>query len=286
MIKIKLSAFSDEAASPLKDQISALKRNGIALTELRTVDGKNVADFSKEERVLYAKMLKDEGIGVWSIGSPIGKVDINVDFSSYLDKVKYVLETANVFETNRIRMFSFFNAYNERNKVMDYLSKMVEVASSFGVYLCHENEKEIYGDTLERVKDIMQSVDGLKFIYDPANFVQVGEPSEKTLNALHGVTDYFHIKDVIRETDELVPAGCGDGDINGLVSRIDRSVTLTLEPHLAVFEAFKSIDNTEMKHRYKFNSNGEAFDAAVSALKEIIVNNGYAPKFNDFIKGE
>ena len=34
----------------------------------------------------------------------------------------------------------------------------------------HENEKDIYGDSLERVLELKQNVQGLKFVYDPANF--------------------------------------------------------------------------------------------------------------------
>jgi hypothetical protein len=42
---IRLCAFSDEADASLAGQIAALKDNGICLTELRSVSGKNVKDF-------------------------------------------------------------------------------------------------------------------------------------------------------------------------------------------------------------------------------------------------
>ena len=286
MPKIKLAAFADEADGSLLGQIAALNNNGVYALELRTVAGKNVADFTASESKEYFKSLSDNGISVWSIGSPLGKVNIDVDFNAYLDKVKRVCETANIFNAKKIRTFSFFNAYGERNRVMDYLSKMVEVACSFNVTLCHENEKEIYGDTADRVQDIMDNVKGLKFIYDPANYLQVGEDADFTLNKFHAVTEYFHIKDVIKATDELVPAGEGDGKIDKLVNMIDRDVTLTLEPHLAVFDAFKSIDNTQMKHKFHFKDNVEAFSAAVTALKNILLNSGYAENNGVFVKGD
>jgi sugar phosphate isomerase/epimerase len=115
-------------------------------------------------------------------------------------------------------MFSFFHAYEKREIVMAYLQKMADVAKEYGVELYHENEKDIYGDTLERVQDIMRSVNGLKYIYDPANYLQCDEPAEKTIAALVDKTDYFHIKDVIVATGELVPAGYGDGHIDELVA--------------------------------------------------------------------
>ena len=61
---IRLCAFSDEAGNSLKEQIEALKSNSISLMELRSID------ITIEEA---------KGISVWSIGSPIGKVDIEVE---------------------------------------------------------------------------------------------------------------------------------------------------------------------------------------------------------------
>ena len=286
MIKVNLSAFSDEAASDIKGQISALQKNGISFTELRSISGKNVSEFSFDECKEYFNEFTDNGIKVFSIGSPLGKVDIDTDFNKYLDLVKKVCEIANIFNTDKIRMFSFFKAYDQKEKVFEYLSKMVEIGNSYGVKMCHENEKEVYGDSAERVLEIIQNVKGLKFVYDPANYIQMNEPAQKTLDLFHSKVEYFHIKDVINETGELVPAGYGDGGINKLVSMIDRDVVLTLEPHLAVFDAYAKIDNTEMKHKFKFNDNVEAFSFAVNALKDILIKNGFALKNGEFIKGE
>ena len=99
---IYLSAFADEAAGSLKGQIEVLKRNGIKYSEIRNVDGKNVSKFTTIEAKEYQKEMSDNGVEVWSIGSPIGKVDINVDFNDYLGTVKHVCELANIFNTNKI----------------------------------------------------------------------------------------------------------------------------------------------------------------------------------------
>ena len=81
---IRLSAFSDEAAKDLDGQIEALKRNGIPYTELRSVGGKNVRELSVKEACECEKRLSDNGIKVWAVGSPLGKVDIDIDFVAYL----------------------------------------------------------------------------------------------------------------------------------------------------------------------------------------------------------
>ncbi|MBO5928026.1 MAG: sugar phosphate isomerase/epimerase [Clostridia bacterium] len=284
MAKIRLAAFSDEAATSIQGQIKELNNCGVYLTEPRFINGKNVADYNAKECKEFCKIFADGGIKVWSVGSPLGKVDINVNFNEYIETIKRVCENACALETNKIRVFSFYNAYTERQKVLDNLNKMVEVASSFNVELYHENEKEIYGDNLARVIDVLENVKGIKSVYDPANYIQVGEKSNDTLLALHNRSDYFHIKDVVEKTGELVPAGYGDGDINKLVGMIEKDTVLTLEPHLAVFDAFKQVDNTEMKHKFKFTSNVEAFAFAVKSLKELLVKNGYREINGEFVK--
>ena len=80
--KIKLCAFADEADSCLDGQIKALRENGITLLEIRGVDGQNIADISLEKTHKIKETLDNNGIQVWSVGSPAGKTDINADFSA------------------------------------------------------------------------------------------------------------------------------------------------------------------------------------------------------------
>ena len=273
---IKLAAFADESDPSFEGQIAALKRNGIGYIEVRGLDGVNVSNVTEEDARIYAARLKEADIKVWSIGSPIGKIKITDDLDAHLEKLEHVCKLARIFETDKIRMFSFYEAYGEEDKVVSTLSKMVKLAEKYGIKICHENEKRIFGDTLERVRILSEKVDGLYFIYDPANFLEVGEDPEKTLPALHGMSEYFHIKDVIAETGTLVPAGCGNGKIDELVRRIgDEDKVLTLEPHLKVFKGYAEIDGSRMKHSYQYESNEEAFDAAVSALKSVLETEGY-----------
>ena len=55
-------------------QIAALQRNHIYYTELRSVAGKNVKDFTLAQAKEIKLQLADNGIDVWSIGSPLGKI--------------------------------------------------------------------------------------------------------------------------------------------------------------------------------------------------------------------
>ena len=283
---IRLCAFADEAGSSLQAQIDALRRNGIGFLEIRTVDSVNIGDMTLERAEEVAAILKENGIQVWSLGSPMGKVSLEegFDFEEYLTKVEHMCKLTKIFGADKIRMFSFFDAYDKKEQVFAYLKRMVEVADRYGVKLCHENEKKVYGDTLERVQELMANVPGLKFVYDPANFIQCGEDPNLTLPTLHGSMEYFHIKDTDAKTEELVPAGTGDGNIPKLVEMIHDDKVLTLEPHLAVFDGYATIDDEVMKNRFHFENNDEAFDYAVTALKGILTAQGYTEKNGGFVK--
>lgn len=280
---IRLCAFSDEAGSDIYTQIDALKRNNIKLVELRSIDNKNVSDFTMDDAKEYYKIFKENDIEVFSIGSPLGKVDINVNFDEYEKKIRHTFEISKIFNCSNIRMFSFFNAYNDEELVFKYLNKMVNIAKEYDLSLFHENEKDIYGDKSERIIKIMNNVKDLKYIYDPANFIQCDEDSNKTIDLFFDKTSYFHIKDVIKETQELVPSGYGDGNIKEILRRIKVDTVLTIEPHLKVFDAYKKIDNTELKTKYQYSSSLEAFDTACISLKKLLKELNYKEIEGGFI---
>ena len=170
---IKLCAFSDEASPTLQGQIKALLRNEIYYTELRGVDGVNVADLRAEDAERIKKELHYNGIKVWSLGSPYGKVSLSDGFDedALFTQLKHLCMLCGIFECDKIRVFSFYNAADKKEKVFDLLNRSVEIAGGCGVKLYHENEKDIYGEKSEQVSELYDNVPGLKFVYDPANFL-------------------------------------------------------------------------------------------------------------------
>ena len=277
--KCLISGFADEIDKSLDVQIEVIHTLGQEYIEFRGADGLMVGRHTVEQAQAVMDRLDAAGIKVSSIGSPIGKIKITDDFEPHFEAYKRIVAIAKVMKTKYIRMFSFFMPKGEdpdqyEVEVCARLEKFIAYAKEQDVVLLHENEKGIYGDTAERVLDLSASVKGLHFVYDPANFLQVGESADKTLPLLHSMSEYFHIKDVISASGELVPAGEGDGQIPRLVEMIDRDTMMTVEPHLMIFSGYDKIDGEKMKHKFHFESNTEAFDAAVASLKNILVNGG------------
>jgi sugar phosphate isomerase/epimerase len=125
--------------------------------------------------------------------------------------------------------------------VIERLGKLTEKAAQDGFVLLHENEVEIVGDTPERCLRLMRGVDhpNLRFIWDSANFVQVGiaQVVDKYWDLLRSYTSYIHIKDALLENRQVTPAGEGDGQIPELLRRLNAegySGVLAVEPHLFV----------------------------------------------------
>ena len=277
MADIKLCAFADEAGDSLADQIKAMQENGIGLLELRSIDKVNVTKFTNEQVKEYKKQLDDAGIGVWAIGSPIGKVKIEDDFNIDLDLCKRTIEIANMFEAKSLRMFSFYGTNGEekyRDTVMERLAKYVEAARGSGVTLCHENEKGIYGDIAARCLEIHKNIPELKCVFDPANYVQCGQDTLEAWEMLEPYVFYGHIKDSLAD-GSIVPPGKGIGHLREYLPKFvaKGGQVLTLEPHLKVFSALKDLEAPGDESKigmYKFESKREAFDCAVNSLKEII----------------
>lgn len=279
MENIKIYAFADEADSSIDGQIKAMLRNNLHGLEIRGVDGQNISDISIQKAKEVKAKLDDNCLATWSIGSPIGKIKIDEDFASHLEKFKHTLEIADTLNAKNIRLFSFYlpdnnNASEYKNEVIDRIGKFIDLAKDSGINLCHENEKGIYGDTPERCLDLFENLPELKGIFDPANFVQCDVDTLYAWKLLKKYISYMHIKDS-QKGGFIVPAGFGDGNLKTIIKEYleQGGRDFTMEPHLAVFEGLAALEQEGEKSAvasFKYNSNDEAFDTACITFKKII----------------
>ncbi len=142
---MRLYAFADEASPLIDGQIDAMRRNGLDGLEIRGVDGENVAQISAQKAKEVICKLDNAGLAVWSVGSPIGKVEIKADFLTECERLKRVMETAHILKTSRIRVFSFYIPKGEdpaayQNEAIDRMGNLCALAKAEGIQLCHENE--------------------------------------------------------------------------------------------------------------------------------------------------
>lgn len=280
MRQYSIYAFADEADAMISGQIEAMKRNNLKGLEIRNVDGTNITDISLEKARQVRKQMDDNGLVTWSIGSPIGKQKIDMDFAPELERFKHTLELAHTLGAENIRLFSFFIPKEEdpaiyRNEVIDRMGQFIEAARGSGVNLCHENEKGIYGDIADRCLDLHQQLPALKGIFDPANFVQCNDDTLRGWGLLKNYIYYLHIKDALLSGD-VVPAGKGAGNVAYIVREFlaKGGQAMTIEPHLRVFDGLKELeengDVNAIGRQFTYSTANDAFDAACNALKDVL----------------
>lgn len=282
MAEFILSAFADEYSPVFDEQIKGLIANDVHYMEIRGVDGKNISDLTPAEAKTVREKLDANGIGISSVGSPLGKISVADKFEPHLEQQKRVMELAHILGTDRIRMFSYYIPAGEtpnscRGEVFDRLGKMLDAAKEENIILCHENERGIYGDIAERCLDIQRYFGGeIKCVFDHANFICCdSEPYPKAFEMLKDYIFYMHIKDATKDK-HMAPSGAGIGRIPETIDALrayDKKLFLTVEPHLQVFSGVDKLQDQGGKDGVVFNqysSHAEAFAVAVSAIRDIV----------------
>ena len=280
MVDLKLSAFSDEYADGFAEQLSAMRDFGITHIELRHADKKNVSVLTADEVKEIKTMLDASGIGVSSIGSPLGKITLDGEMDAHLETARRVFETANTVGAKFVRMFSFYAPEGKevtqmKGEVYDALEKLVLLARAHGVTLSHENEAKIYGDVPERCREIIDHFGGeLKCVFDMGNFVLEGvDPYPAAYELLKKDIAYFHIKDALA-AGAIVPPGKGEAKIREILAAhreyAKEDFFVSLEPHLQLFSGLNALVGRSFENPYQYADAKSAFADAVTKLKELI----------------
>jgi len=269
---LKLSAFADEISPELDEQIRICRLNGVTHFELRSVNKINVLDFDRNLQKEIKARLTENGLGVVSIGSPIGKSKIDEPWPGHFERFKLAVELAEFFNAPMIRIFSYYppkpeqDVHQFRDEILKRMAAKVEYIKNLNITLVHENEKDIYGEKGADCLDLMKSINSpkLRCAFDFANFVQVGESPLSNWQWLKSYTMHIHVKDAKLADASIVPAGDGDGQIEPILIdawRHGYRGFLSLEPHLKV--AGHSHGET----------GPELFKVAADKLKEICQRN-------------
>jgi len=252
-----LSGFADEISADLGAQCRHLAQLGISQVEFRSAWETNVLDLDDDQLRHVAGTLSAHGLRTSSVGSPIGKIGILDDFEEHLHRFDRALQVAGLLGAPVIRIFSFFLPDGDdpaihRDEVLRRMTALCERANGHDVLLVHENEKNIYGDTPQRCLDVVESVGSplLKLTWDAANFVQCGvRPYTDGYAMLRPHLEYIQIKDALRSTGAVRPAGEGDGEIRQTIRALRADGfdgVFSLEPHLAFAGTIGGFTGVEM----------------------------------------
>ncbi len=268
-----LSAFADEISPDPRQQIDVLKPCGVRHIEFRSILGTNVLNLSDLQVREFKALLDANDFRLSAIGSPIGKIRIDEPFGPHLEKLRRAVELAQLFDTRNIRVFSYYPPQDGadwsvwRDEVLSRTTQACEVAEDAGLRLVHENEHRIYGDSPDRVVDLLETVGKDYFpqafgaVYDAANYVFCGYDPWQGWQRTKEWTVHFHIKDWVAGAAHGSLAGEGQGRLPEVIADAVRrgyDGFATLEPHLLGGGPTGGVTGPEL------------FPRAVSALKRIL----------------
>lgn len=273
------SGFADEYSPNLEEQIAGLGALGMTHMELRFADQINVSNFTIAKTVEVRKKLAAAGISVTAIGSPLGKSLLSDDFDEQLEKARRTFWTAGQLNAPYIRIFSFYPSAgkkiaDQRDEVLDRLAQFVDLADTYGVKLCHENEAKIYGESPESCLELLRQFDGrLGCVFDMGNFALDGYDPLHAYALLREYITYFHIKDG-KPIAKVTPPGEGDAKIAEILrdyqTRGSGETVISLEPHLAAFVGLSSLAGTDLTQQVTYASPAAAFSDAAQRLRQIV----------------
>ena len=184
---------------------------------------------------------------------------IDEPFARHLARFERALTVAEAFYTPYIRIFSFYPPSRDpkavpasyRDEVVRRIREMTARAGRRGITLLHENEREIYGDTIVRCVDLLDAVrdDHFAAVLDPANFVQCGEvPYPNAYDALKSRLRSVHVKDA-RPDGAVTVAGEGAARWPDLLRALrgdGYDGDFALEPHLAAAGRFAGFSGPDL----------------------------------------
>ena len=249
MTRYTISCFGDEIADDLEEQLTTMQQLQLSHLDLRAAWGTNVLRMTDHQVSQVKSLCQQYDVKVVCIGSPIGKSPLNDPIENELQNLDRIMDICSQLNTRYIRIFSFYPEDTSTNQhydqyvgeVVDRLTRLAQSVQERGLTLLLENEKEVVGDTPDRVHRIMEAIDhpSLQLIWDPANFVQVraSEQVDTWWEKLSPHIGYIHIKDARLADGSVCPAGEGDGQLEQLLRNLAANGydgVLSLEPHLVV----------------------------------------------------
>jgi sugar phosphate isomerase/epimerase len=252
--------------------MDGLQAAGVRNFDFRSTANINVVDLEEWQVEKLSREIGNRGFRITAVSTPIGKISTEDDFEFDLGRLDRAIAAARIFKTKFIRVFSYYppegaQQTDVREEVLNRMLELTNRATAADMILLHENEKNIYGDNAQRCLDVLQTINSphLRAVFDFANFVEVGEDPWTAWHSIKAFVRYFHIKDCLAETGEIVPAGYGDGMIEHILRDFKEGggkAILSLEPHLQSAGQFQGYSGPEL------------FQQAANALREVLMRVG------------
>jgi len=268
----KIGVVTDEISDDLVEAIIIAKSWGLQHIELHKVWGKNICDVDEATLSKIISIVKKSGMTVTNIDSLTLRCSLSND-EEYSQHIKHLLksiEIAPLFNTNVVRLFSFWKEQNVDDKwdlIFEKMELPIKIAEREGIILGFENVSSGNIGTSDELVRLFNRFDSpnLKLIWDPGNAYATGEktPYPDGYEKIKDRIIHVHVKDsVINNEGKNVwkPIGKGNVDYKGQLKALlkdNYQGVIALETH-CVAENGSKIDGTK-----------ESFDGLMGVIKSI-----------------
>lgn len=274
----------DEISDNIRESIDFFIKHKVRYIELRSINKKNLLDYSLEEIKDFKKLIIKKKLKVAAIASPLFKWFYNkplpsIKFDKFFfnptlstsQKKLYInkaIDIAEILETNYIRIFSNLSDGKIKPDVFwndELLQYALEKAKVNNKYLLLENEPICTVYKKRDIKMTFKKINNphLKLWLDIANFYQTGDYIfEEDIQSLGRFIKYIHLKDIVKEPFKYVPFGEGEINYKRILTDITKylsdDIILSLETHVkenknyATFLSLKNLRNYLSQKRIKY----------------------------------
>ncbi|MFJ5878376.1 M20/M25/M40 family metallo-hydrolase [Streptomyces sp. NPDC093088] len=245
----RITGIGDEAAPGLAGQIAVARELGWKAIELRSLDGRALADLPEPVVREAAGRLHAAGLGVVCLDSRIGNWarPVTGPFSADLEELERLAAYGRILGCRSLRVMSWTDgglpeeAWAE--EAIGRMRRLARRAEALGVELLHENCAGWAGSDASRTLRLLTEVDSpaLRVLFDTGNGVPYGYDALALLRELLPHVAHVHVKDALPgdRPGEAVYTLPGEGaarvaDCVGLLEEYGYRGAYALEPHLAV----------------------------------------------------
>lgn len=236
---MQLAVITDEIDADLERALDVMAEYGVRGAELRQVWDKNIADAPKDYWERAKSLLDARGMHVVGIASPFYKCDLPGEgadgptgplhsatargLGDQIALLEHCIEVARFFDTNLIRVFSFWRrgtlTPEVEERIVDAFAEPTTLAEREGVVLGLENEHACYLGTGAQAARLLADLNSpaVRAVWDPGNAFMDGEaPFPTGYESIKPFVTHVHVKDAIVPPGAVKPewAVVGEGQID------------------------------------------------------------------------
>ncbi len=248
MQKFRIGAITDEFSPDLEVALRSMKEVGMEAAELRMLFGKNILDLTDEEVDRAGELVRNAGMKVVSIASPLLKCtlpeapDVDERFQqdmfaskhTYADQPRLTERTFVIAErlgAKIVRVFSYWRVVEPDavfERVVEALEALGQQAGERGLIIGLENEHACNIGTAAESAKALAAIQSphVQLVWDPANAYVAGEnPFPYGYSLLpHKRIVHVHAKDCKLEGHKPLwgPLGEQDVDWRGQIAELEK----------------------------------------------------------------